>query len=96
MRRTFGSSRSTSAATTPRRGCRSGITHRETGLLTPPRDARALAEAVLKLYLDRNLASRLAQRGQEAVRETYSAEAMARKIIAVYESLASRKGVKLG
>lgn len=72
------------------------LVHRETGLLVPPRDARALAEAVLKLYLDRNLASRLAQRGREAVREKYSAEAMARRTIAVYERLASGKGVKLG
>lgn len=72
------------------------LVHRETGLLVPPRDARALAQAALKLYLDRNLASRLAQRGHEAVREKYSAEAMARRTIAVYERLASRKGVKLG
>jgi glycosyltransferase involved in cell wall biosynthesis len=72
------------------------LVHRETGLLVPPRDPHPLAEAVLKLYLDRNLAARLAQSGQEAVREKYSAEAMARKVIAVYERLASRKGVKLG
>ncbi len=71
------------------------LVHRETGLLAPARDARALAESVLKLYLDRNLASRLAQRGQEAVREKYSAEAMARRTIAVYERLAKSKGVKL-
>ncbi len=72
------------------------LVHRETGIRVPPRDARALAEAVLKLYLDRALAARLAQRGQEAVRDRYSAEAMARRTIALYERLASRKGVKLG
>jgi glycosyltransferase involved in cell wall biosynthesis len=72
------------------------LVNRDTGLLVPPRDARSLADAVLKLYLDRNLAARLAQRGQEAVREKYSSEAMARKTIAVYERLASQKGVKLG
>ena len=72
------------------------LVHRETGLLVPPRDPHSLAEAVLKFYLDRNLAARLAQAGQDAIREKYSAEAMARKIIAVYERLASRKGVRLG
>lgn len=72
------------------------LVHRETGLLVQVRDPRALAEAVLKLYLDRNLAGRLAQRGQEAVRDKYSAEAMARKIVEIYERLAKRKGVKLG
>ncbi|MEN6312162.1 MAG: glycosyltransferase [Acidobacteriota bacterium] len=72
------------------------IGHRESGLLVPRREPRSLAEAVLKLYLDRSLAARLALCGAEAVRENYSAEAMARRIIAVYERLASRKGVRLG
>jgi len=72
------------------------LTHRETGLLVPPGHPRSLADAVLKLYLDRSLAARLAQRGQEAVREKYSVEAMARRIVAFYDRLASRKGVKLG
>jgi len=72
------------------------LIHRETGIRVPARDPRALAEAVLKLYLDRALAARLAQRGQEAVRDRYSAEAMARRTIALYERLAARKGIKLG
>ncbi len=72
------------------------IVHRETGLLAPSRDPRSLAETVLKLYMDRNLAARLAQRGAAAVREKYSAEAMARRIIAIYERLASQKRIKLG
>jgi len=72
------------------------ITHRETGLLVPPRNAKALADAVLKVHFDRNLAARLAGRGREAVLEKYSAEAMARRIIAIYEWRAHRKGVKLG
>jgi len=72
------------------------IGHRESGLLVPRREPRSLAEAVLKLYLDRSLAGRLALRGAEAVREKYSAEAMARRIIGIYERLASRKGVRLG
>jgi glycosyltransferase involved in cell wall biosynthesis len=70
------------------------VIHRETGLLVPPRDSQALAEAVLKLYLDRGLAGRLAQRGYEVVHQKFSAEAMARKIIAVYERIASEKGIK--
>jgi glycosyltransferase involved in cell wall biosynthesis len=72
------------------------LVHRETGLRVPARDPRALAEAVLKLYLDRGLAARLAERGHEAVRDRYSTEAMARRTIALYERLAARKGVKLG
>jgi len=72
------------------------ITHRESGLLVPARNAKALADAILKFYMDKVLASRLAARGREAVLEKYSAEAMARRIIGVYEWRAHRKGIKLG
>jgi glycosyltransferase involved in cell wall biosynthesis len=71
------------------------ITHRENGLLVPARNARALADAVLKVHFDRNLAARLAAKGRESVLERYSAEAMARRIIGVYEWRAHRKGLKL-
>jgi len=72
------------------------ITHRESGLLVPPRNAKALADAILKVHFDRNLAARLAAKGREAALEKYSSEAMARRIIGVYEWRAHRKGIKLG
>ncbi len=72
------------------------VIHRETGLLVPPQDPQALANAILKLYLDRALAARLAQRGYEVVHERFSAEAMAMKIIRIYDRIASEKGVRLG
>jgi L-malate glycosyltransferase len=72
------------------------VLHRETGLLVPPHDPQALAQAILKLYLDKALAARLAQRGFEVVHERFSAEAMALKIVGIYERIASRKGVHLG
>ena len=71
------------------------IIHRESGLLVPPRNAKALADAILKVHFDRNLAARLASGGRGAVLEKYSAEAMARRIIGVYEWRAHRKGIKL-
>ena len=71
------------------------ITHRESGLLVPARNARSLADAVVKIHFDKNLAARLAAGGREAVLEKYSAEAMARRIIGVYEFRAHRKGIKL-
>ncbi|MGZ5469081.1 MAG: glycosyltransferase family 4 protein [Candidatus Aminicenantales bacterium] len=72
------------------------ITHRESGLLVPPRNAKALADAILKVHFDRNLAARLAAKGREAALEKYSSEAMARRIIGVYEWRGHRKGIKLG
>ncbi len=71
------------------------IVHRETGLLVPPRSPKSLADAILKLFMDRKLAAQLAGRGAEAVQEKFSAEAMARKILAVYDKAAARKGVRL-
>jgi len=71
------------------------IIHRESGLLVPPRNAKALADAILKVHFDRNLAARLAARGRETVLEKFSVEAMARRVIGVYEYRAHRKGVKL-
>ncbi len=67
------------------------VIHRETGLLVPPRDPQTLAQAILKLYLDKALASRLAQRGFEVVHQKFSAEAMAQRIIHIYERLAHRR-----
>ena len=72
------------------------VIDRETGLLVPPRDPAALAQAILKVCLDKGLAARLAQRGYEVVHEKFSAESMARRVIAVYERLAAKKGVRLG
>jgi len=71
------------------------VIHRETGLLVPPRDPGALAEAILKLYLDRTFASRLGEKGFEVVHQKFSAESMADRIITLYEKLAAKKGVRL-
>ena len=67
----------------------------KTGLLVPPRDPAALAQAVLTLYRDRELAARLASRGFEVVNQKFSAEGMAWKIIDLYEKIARKKGIRL-
>jgi glycosyltransferase involved in cell wall biosynthesis len=67
----------------------------KTGLLVPPRDPAALARAILTLYRDRELAGRLAERGFEVVHEKFSAEAMAWRVIDLYEQFAHRKGIRL-
>jgi L-malate glycosyltransferase len=71
------------------------IVHRENGFLVPPRNAKALADAIIKVHFDRNLAARLAAKGRETVLERYSEGSMARRIIGVYEHRAHRKGLKL-
>lgn len=71
------------------------VAHNETGLLVPPRNPGALAEAILRLYHDKSLAARLGKRGYEVVHEKFSAEAMARRVIAIYENIALKKGITL-
>jgi len=72
------------------------IRQRETGFLVPPNDPAALAQAILKLYLDRSLAQSLSSRAYELVSSQHSCEAMAQKMVNHYEFLALQKGVKLG
>lgn len=71
------------------------VIHRETGLLVPPRSPQALAKAIMKLYNDREMALRLGKRGYEIVRQEYSVESMADKMIHLYERLAAEKGIRL-
>ncbi len=67
----------------------------ETGLLVPPRNPSALARAILRLYSDETLASRLGQKGYELVHRKFSAEAMADKVVRLYEKIGLRKWIKI-
>jgi glycosyltransferase involved in cell wall biosynthesis len=72
------------------------IRHRETGLLVSANDPPALAQAILKLYLDQSLAQTLGRQAYELVSNKHSCEAMAQKMVNYYEFLALQKGVKIG
>lgn len=71
------------------------VVHEKTGLLVPPKRPAALAEAILRLYENRELAERLGSKGYEVVHSKFSAEAMAAKIITIYERLARNKNITL-
>ncbi|NOR22453.1 MAG: glycosyltransferase, partial [Candidatus Aminicenantes bacterium] len=71
------------------------VIHGETGLLVPPRNPSALARAILMLYSNKTLASRLGQKGYELVHRKFSAEAMADKVIRLYEKIGLRKWIKI-
>ncbi len=60
--------------------------HGETGLVAPPRDPKALVEAINQLLADESLRRRLGKRGGERVRE-FSKEAMVTRIVELYEEL---------
>ncbi len=63
------------------------IEDNETGLLVPPGDPAALAESLVRLVKDRDLAARLAGNGRRKVMEEFTIDAMVKGNMAVYERL---------
>ena len=59
----------------------------ETGLLVPPRDAEALADALETLLDDPQRAQTMGEAGFERLRDCFSAGRMARETLAVYRSV---------
>ncbi len=70
------------------------VLHGETGLVVPPGNPSALARAVLKLYNDRHLAVRLGRRGYEVIHQKFSCEAMAKKVVDLYEKTGLSKWIR--
>ena len=67
------------------------ITNEVDGLLVPPKDDGAIADAVLRLRHDRDLREALAEQGQ-AQAAHYSWENVARRVMAYYERLLYERG----
>ena len=59
----------------------------QTGLLVPPGDAKALAEALVRLLRDRQLAATLGQRGKRLVEAEFTADAMVEGTLRVYREV---------
>jgi glycosyltransferase involved in cell wall biosynthesis len=60
-----------------------------TGILIPPKDPQAIAEAIIMILSDKQLASGIAQKGFERVRDNFSSEKMANKYLSIYRELLS-------
>jgi len=63
------------------------VEHEHTGLLFTPRDPAALADAVLRLIRDADLAARCAQNARALIEQQFSPQTMVQKTQAVYEKL---------
>lgn len=63
--------------TTDNGGCREYAIDEETALVVPPREPRAMADAIARLRADRELARRLAGAGLELIRERFDWSASA-------------------
>jgi glycosyltransferase involved in cell wall biosynthesis len=66
------------------------------GLLVPVDDAKALERAAGRLLEDRSLARTLARAGCERIRGSYSIESVARRYLALFDSLGERRKPSFG
>ena len=66
------------------------VTHERTGLLVPPRDARALAAAIITLLRDPTQRARLGAAALHAVQTSFSVERMVRQTLDAYARLVDR------
>jgi glycogen synthase len=64
----------------------------ETGLLVPPAEPVALAEALKKVLADRDLALEMGKRGRKRVEERFSWTSIARQTREMYEGLLKERG----
>jgi glycosyltransferase involved in cell wall biosynthesis len=75
---------------TPVGGTAEVVVDGETGALVPPRDPRALAAAIRPLLDDPALAKRLGAAGRARVEQRFSADAMTRRVLEIYDEVATR------
>ena len=59
----------------------------KSGFVVPPRDAKALAEAIEKLYRDADLRQRMGNAARERIATAFRNEETVRQTIALYEEL---------
>jgi glycosyltransferase involved in cell wall biosynthesis len=69
------------------RGCQEIVRDGENGLLVPPRDPEALAQAIATLLGNKALRERMGALGREIVLKEFRAELIAQATIAVYDRL---------
>jgi glycosyltransferase involved in cell wall biosynthesis len=62
------------------------VEHEVNGLLIEPDDPKALADALIRLHEDRELASSLATAGRRTVRERFDGDRLARRLAELFEA----------
>ena len=73
--------------TTDAPGCRDVVTHEADGLIVPIKDATALANAIERLHLNKDLARRLGQAARRRAINEFDENIVIQKTLAIYEEL---------
>jgi glycosyltransferase involved in cell wall biosynthesis len=68
-------------------GCRDVVRHGWNGLLVPPRDVTALADAILKLLASADVRSLMGCRSRAYVKEQFDLQCVANAYAAIYHRL---------
>jgi glycosyltransferase involved in cell wall biosynthesis len=71
-------------------GTSEAVVHERTGLLVPPDDPEALADAIARLLGDEALRRQLGEAGRQRCEELFSVEAMVRATVDVYRRVSRR------
>ena len=69
------------------------VKDRETGILVPPRDSEALADAIIELLNDPEKRKQMGEAGRKRVEEMFTLEKMLNATYGLYEELLKEKGV---
>jgi glycosyltransferase involved in cell wall biosynthesis len=79
--------------TTDTPGCRDAIEPNVTGLLVPPRDAKALAEAINCLINDTRLRERMGKAGRSLAEREFGINKVVTAHLDIYNELAMKKNI---
>ena len=71
-------------------GCREIVRHEETGILVPPRDPKALAEALARLAADQGLRRRLGAAARKTAEKRFYDKVIADATVELYRALSRR------
>lgn len=63
------------------------------GYLVEPKDSKALADAIIKVIVDKDMAAEMGIKGRQKVEEKFSNKAMLMNVMNIYEELAKAKGI---
>lgn len=85
-----GMARRRAVVATPVGGTPELVLDEKTGLLVPPRDPGALADAIKRLLADPSLRARLGEAGHRRVAERFSADSMCRRVLELYDEVVTR------